>query len=149
MDYVYVSLPSGHEMVYSVKEINGQTVKKINAHCKIVTHQMTEFHQPCKCHMDRSINDAVMTRGRPIGLLALWLKLAHGIEGKEEHSSLKKCFKGADSQEDRRIARKELWDLRHTVAGIEDLFALEAKVEAHVLLEANTEQPLYEPPRVL
>ena len=81
-------------MVYSVKEVNGQMVKKINAHCKKMTHQMTASHQPCKCHMDRSISDAVMTRGRPIGLLALWLKLAHGIEGKEEHNSLKRDLKG-------------------------------------------------------
>ena len=62
---------------------------------------------------------------------------------------MRKDLLGAACREDRRIARKELWDLRHIVAGIEDLFALEANVEDHVLLEANTEQPLYEPSKVL
>ena len=109
---------------------------------------MIELQQPCKCHMDRTINDAVMTRGRPIGLLALWLKLADASGGKEEHSTVKKDLLGVAFQEDRRIARKELWDLRHTVAGIEELFASEAKVPDNILLEANTEQPLWEPLRV-
>ena len=61
---------------------------------------------------------------------------------------MRKDLLGAACREDRRTARKELWDLRHTVAGIEELFALEAKVPDNILVEANTEQPLWEPLRV-
>ena len=63
-------------------------------------------------------------------------------------NGMRKDLLGAACREDRRIARKELWDLRHTVAGIEELFASEAKVPDNILLEANTEQPLWEPLRV-
>ena len=54
-------------------------------------------------------------------------------------NGMRKDLLGAACREARRTARKELWDLRHIVAGIEELFALEAKVPDDILLETNTE----------
>ena len=124
-DYQYVEFAGGF-LVFSV------ALKKVNAHCEVDSHKIDFMMQTCTCHMDRSIPlDPILNgrtvKGRPLGLLALWLKRGHEPEHgtKDSHQASKKVLCGAAFQEDRKAARAELWALRGNAPDIQQLFDLE------------------------
>ena len=134
--YQYVAFAGGF-LVFST------VLKKINAHCELGSHN--DGH---KCHMDRTCPehpnfDAVKIRGRPIGLLALWLKKASVCEDKAEHHTKKALYAAPAYHAERARAREELWAMRHGLYGVEDMFSVEAAVP--IALLGGVEPHLWEP----
>jgi hypothetical protein len=91
------------------------------------------------------------TKGRPLGLLALWLQRGSAAyvdccPCKDSHAVLKVAL-GADSfYEDRKAARAALWALRAQNPMIIQLFMVEAPVPLALL--GGVEPALWEPRRV-
>lgn len=138
-DYKYIIFCGGH-IVFS------ESLRKINAHCG-AAHSLGQQ----KCHMDRSAPEvpdfgAVRVKGRPLGLLALWLKDPLRSASKVEHHGRKYIYAAADFFEQRRSARAELWALRVQMPDVLNLFSIEAHVPNDLL--AGTEPSLWEPTSV-
>ena len=137
--YQYVAFAGGF-LVFST------VLKKINAHCELEAHN--DAHMHIKCHMDRTCPehpnfDAVKIRGRPIGLLALWLKKASDCADKAEHHTKKALYAAPAYHAERAKAREEVWAMRHGVDGVEDMFSVEAAVP--IALLGGVDSHLWEP----
>ena len=140
-DYKYIVFAGGH-IVFSVR------LRKMNAHCYHEDHIKSDTRQRQTCHMDRSVPEepdflAQRVKGRPLGLLALWLKDPLASDGKQAHHEHKSVYASLEFQEERRLARAELWAARHQNTDIEILFSIEAAVPDALL--AGVESPLWEP----
>ncbi len=110
--------------------------------------------------MDRSIPLALgienftegrAVKGRPIGLLALWLQRGDPedlecCETKDSHHKLKRRLCTPEFFQARKDARAALWALRVEFPRIERLFELEAPVPDHLL--GGVDPQLWEPERV-
>jgi hypothetical protein len=94
------------------------------------------------------------TKGRPLGLLALWLQRGSAVyvdccPDKDEHAALKAGLGSlgeASFYEDRKAARAALWALRAHNPMIIQLFMVEAQVPLALL--GGVEHALWEPRRV-
>ena len=72
-------------------------------------------------------------KGRPLGVLALWLQGALGYINKAEHVEAKTFDCSAAYENERRQARRELWAMRDDQPLIVELFDIEAKVPVALL----------------
>ena len=113
--------------------------RKIKAQCFVGEHN-NEFVGAVlqKCHMDRSCPqdssfDVRRIKGRPIDLLALWLKKAAGTTSKLDRAIAKTNLAKPEFHEERRQARAEVWDLRHDDPHVNSMFEVEAKVPDEML----------------
>ena len=140
--YEYVDFHNS-KIVFSVP------LGKINGHC---LHQDHQTGGGRKCHCDRGIPNNVnfcnggQKRGRPIGLIALWLKKSGDYpckDGEGGHAEQKHKLRALEYRDERAQARAELWSRRHEDPAINRLFSVEAQVPAALL--GGTEQQLWEP----
>ena len=92
------------------------------------------------CPADPNLGE-LRLKGRPIGLLALWLKKPGSNMG--EHVENKKSYATPAHYADRVAARTELWELRHVFPVITELFEIEAKLPDDML--GDTPGALWEP----
>ena len=135
--YLHIGVPGG-DLVYS------SVLGKINAHCLHAAHQTT------KCHMDRSIPIEYCAsnkcKGRPLGLLALWLKYTHGPDqlhsDKDTHTVLKKILPTAAYYDERKQARSDLWGMRGEKPQLLEIFACEQVPPASYVGEGELYEPL-------
>ena len=135
--YLHIGVPGG-DLVYS------SVLGKINAHCLHAAHQTT------KCHMDRSIPieycASYKCKGRPLGLLALWLKYTHGPDqlhsDKDTHTVLKKILPTAAYYDERKQARSDLWGMRGEKPQLLEIFACEQVPPASYVGEGELYEPL-------
>ena len=132
----YVHIPGHGDIVY--------TLGKINAHCLCPHLDFLGAH--AKCHMDRSIPyDAEYgggrVKGRPIGLLMAWLKASPAT--KAEHELMKNQLNKPEHYEQRKLARRELWEMRLVNPAVAEIFA----AERQDIVPADFEEApqLYEP----
>ena len=145
--YEYIEYAGGH-IVFS------EVLQKINFHCKHV------LHQTMKCHMDRSIPSREVdfakpgrTKGRPLGLGPLWLQMGDQANvnccaDKAAHDLLKATLAEPHYHEQRKNARKNLWNRRFECPEIVRLFAVEADISNVPLAVLNGIAPeLWEPVR--
>ena len=146
-DYEYLEFAGSH-IVFS------EGLKKINGHCLNEGHLLSPLGLTQKCHLDRSVPAEVnwkepRCKGRPIGLIALWLKIAGehvSKEGPGGHAEQKRVLAAVQYHEERRQARAELWALRHEDPKIARLFSVEAPVPLDIL--GAMEDALWEPQTV-
>ena len=142
--YQYVPFGSGH-LVFSVAS------RKINAHCAFADHQQAKGRHFISrhCHMDRSCPEAPdfgvqRVKGRPIGLLALWLKKAADSNCKDDHHACKPVYASRAFYEERKVARSEVWALSATHPDVHTLFSIEAQVPNDILGD-DVPPELFEP----
>ena len=131
-NYQYVVVGDKGHLVYS------SLLRKMNAHCLCPTHQTD------KCHMDRSISQEVdysarKFKGRFVGLHLAWLH--YECASKAEHHDMKKILGSVEYFWERSKYRTELWEMRHEVPGVQDLFALEAPPPSDYVGEPQLWEP--------
>ena len=143
-DYRYISFCGGH-IVFS------SALRKINAHCLDAVHVTDPLMRSQKCHFDRTVPEhpnlfEFRVKGRPLGLLALWLKLSDASAERSDHAAAKADYAQEGFYDERRLAREELWATRLHDPIVLNLFALEARVPDE--LRGAVQEELWEPRRV-
>jgi len=140
-DYKYVPFHGGHIVFSGI-------AKKINGHCLNVDHNHGAELLTQKCHMDRSVPDVAnftvqRVKGRPIGVIGLFLIDPLGSGNKGDHNTNKAVYCTDAYFNERRDVRAEIWNMRHEHPDVVNLFGMESKVPEELLM--GIEPELWEP----